>query len=239
MGRTPAPPSLPVQESVLHQLGITDHDLPRRLARLKDNLLLQSQKSNICANSDFRGPRDPNEYIDTRPQELRQRLNGIIAKSPSHPDPNETFKSVSYLDQIALVCLAAGWRDCRARDCSQYRMLLERVVPVCDSWPGLRNWVLCIISCSMSTAESQDIEDRYGLLDSWEDNLLVRCRDHLTACIILTLPYIPELGDEWDITGRLVELRSPTGTDEGGSIGGPRPGPRVSSKRCPVLPLDF
>ena len=56
---------------------------------------------------------------------------------------------MSYLDQIALVCLAAGLRACRAPDCLHYREKLERVVPVCGSWPGLRDWVLCITSCSL------------------------------------------------------------------------------------------
>ena len=227
-------PSLPVKHSVLRQLGIAENDLPHGLTHLKHNLLLSpsetpSQESNICANSNIHGRaefsvsqrcrwRSAEETI----QELRLRLKEIIVQSPSlrRPDPDRIFKSLSYLDQIAIVCLAAGCRSCRASDCLRYRSKLESIVPVCRSWPGLRDWVLCITSCSMRTARDiygseyvtqpppQDIGDpmtQNGFSRDWVntlEGLLPRFRNHLTACIVLThIGLSSERG--WDITGKV------------------------------------
>ena len=146
---TPIRPSLPVKVSVLRQLGIADNELPHGLVRLKHNLLLSpshtpSQESNICTNSGL------SETQTGTIEEIQRRLKHIIEESPTDPDVdfayiNKVLKLASYLDQIALVCLAAGFRECRAPDCLQYRRKLESVVPVCHSWPGLRDWVLCSI----------------------------------------------------------------------------------------------
>ena len=251
MASTPASPtpqilpSLPVKNSVLRQLNIADNALPHGVAHLKHKLLLSpfhtgSQESNICANSDFSGPR---KSLDHWVLEFRQRLEGTIAKSS---DPIETFKSLSYLDQIAFVCLAAGWRDCRAPNCLQYQSKLERVVPECDSWPGLRDFVLCITSCSLSAADKGRNETKSGLDDGWvDDNLLWRFRNHITACIVLTLPDTALLSRMWDITGGLSELYNLEETDESDSIGSPRSGASgpwgrdVSSKHCARLTPEY
>ena len=190
--RTKMLPSLPVKNSVLRRLGIADDDLPHGLARLKQNMLLpphtpSSQGSNTCANSNFsvrvRGGLSLPNLILTEPtwpssKTVWRHLKDTIAESPSRPDPGETFKSLSYLDQIALVCLAAGCHDCRAPDCLQYRSKLERVVPVCRSWPGLRDWVLCITSCVSRTASDIDKWRRFPLnimyvrfSNSWDDRI--------------------------------------------------------------------
>ena len=254
-GRTPAPPtpqiqpSLPVKKSVLRQLGIADSELPHGLARLKHSLLLSpshtpSQESNICANSDFSWRVHLAGSYNGGLENFRERLKDTIAESRSRPDPNETFKSLSYLDQIAIVCLAAGWRDCRAPDCLQYRRKLEIVVPVCRSWPGLRDWVLCIASCSLFTLREPYQSKNDGFNINWDNNLLLRFRNHLTACIVLTWPPEGLRYTDWDITGRVLEADKLLGTHESGSIGGPGPdqtpepfGRRdVSSRRCPVLP---
>ena len=262
-------PSLPVKNSVLRQLGITD-DVPHGLARLKHNLLIPpshtpSQERNICANSALRGLATERRRYQWQPpnrngaQIFRERLKNTIAKSPSRSDPIDTFRSLHYLDQIALACLAAGCRDCRAPDCLQYRRKLESVVPVCRSWPGLRDWVLCITSCSLRTARdinlsqnhtqdrSQDLGDEMskdGLSpewDSWDIELLQRFRNHLTACIVLT--HKAQIKGNWDITGTLVKIDNRVVADENelsGLIGRPLSEPSiVSSRRCPVLPLKF
>ena len=245
---TPAPISLPVKKSVLRQLGIADNELPQGLARLRNKLLFppsHTPSRNICANSDFSGPLDP-ECDDSGVQEFRERLKNIIENSPKL---SKTFGSASYLDQIALVCLAAGWCDCRAPDCLWYRRKLEKVVPVCHSWPGLWDWVLCITSCSLRTIreKDKDHESQYGLDGAWEDNLLLRFRNHITACLVLTLPpgSTSIMGNEWDITGRLSELRKLLGTDKSGSIGRPSLPARgrgrrdVGSRRCPHFTPEF
>ena len=265
-------PSLPVKNSVLRQLGISDYELPHGLARLKYNLLIcpshtPSQESNICANSNFsvrvkinstRAPRSlsPRSWLlyglDGR--KFQECLKDTIAESPTRPNPIDTFKSLHYLDQIALACLTAGFHDCRAPDCLQYRRKLESIVPVCRSWPGLRDWVLCITSCSLRTVRDINLsqyhtQDRsQGLGDeksknglsaeweSWGEDLLSRFRNHLFACIVLT--HTRRFGVDWDITGTL-EAEDLSGT-ESGSIGQLAPSKyAVSSRRCPVLPLKF
>ena len=161
-------------------------------------------------------------------------MKDTIAESPSRPDPGETFKSLSYLDQIALVCLAAGCHDCRAPDCLQYRSKLERVVPVCRSWPGLRDWVLCITSCVSRTASDIDIWRKFPpnimyvrFSNSWDDrieDLLPRFRNHITACFALA------------VAERTLEVDNLVGTDKSGLTGHPRPPSMrcdVSSRRCP------
>ena len=232
---TPRPkmlPSLPVKNSVLRQLGIADNELPHELARLKHNLLLPphtpSQGSNACANSNFSV--DVSLYVpgrtwtspDSKP--VWERLKDTVAESSSRPDPEKTFKSLSYLDQIALVCLAAGCRDCRAPDCLQYRSKLGRVVPVCRSWPGLRDWVLCITSCVLRTARDialwqnrpQNHMDVWSsaIWDPGTEDLLPRCRNHMNVCIFLTSRH-----NMWDMTERAPEVDNPVGTDESGLIG--------------------
>ena len=258
-------PSLPVRNSVLRQLGIEDYELPNGLARLKHNLLIPpshtpSQESNTCANSDFSVRVRSNSTRASRnvtslhaAPRFRECLKHTIAESPSHPDPIETFKSLHYLDQIALACLAAGCRDCQAPDCLQYRRKLESIVPVCRSWPGLWNWVLCITSCSLRTARDinlsqyhtqdrpQDLGDeksKKGLSAAWQDwdeeDLLPRFRNHITACLVLT--HREQFPDDWDIAGRVLEADiNHLVTDESklsGLIGRPAT-TKVSSRRCP------
>ena len=224
-------PPLPVEHSLLRELGIAENELPHGLARLKHNLLLPppyttSQESKFCANSKFRGNPEgvspPSRYgstssYKTLPQ-FEEHLRNAILKSPCD-NPDDIFKSLSYLDQIAIVCLAARCRDCRAPDCLWYRRKMESIVPPCRSWPGLRDWVLCITSCSLRTGRalsqnpyvqpsSQDFMDWNsvrGLSRDWEDDiddLLPRFRNHLTACMLLT-----HTGEfwQWDITARALD----------------------------------
>ena len=149
-------PSLPIQNSVLHELGIADNELPDGLAGLKNNLLFspsdtQSQKSNICTNSGLASC-DMGVFGG-----FMQRLKDTIAEEKFHGQNFHDlgdqklgiFISASYLDKIALLCLAAELRACRAPDCLQYRGVLDQTVPPCRSWPGLRDWLLGIISCSL------------------------------------------------------------------------------------------
>ena len=188
-------PLLPGIESVLRQLRNADND---GLAHRKHNLLLPHtpfQRSKTCANSNFsdrmrnRSPRNPTR-IKTSSTSVLESLHNTITESP---DTKKLFKSLSYLDHIALVCLAAGFRDCRAPDCLQYRSELERVVPKCCSWPRLRDWALCITSCVSRTVRDIDREPNLlkdGVpLKSWRYNvedLIPRFRNHIYAFISLT-----------------------------------------------------
>ena len=242
MASTPVPPSLPVRKSVLNQLGIADNELPHGLARLKHNLLLpphtSSQGSNTCTNSNLRGRVTTypggEKYKDSKPLPVWGRLKDTLAESP---DPENTFKSLSYLDQIALVCLAAGCRDCRAPDCLQYRSKLERVVPVCPSWPGLRDWILCITSCVLRIKDGEmnfqwlfpKPEENWYLIcfDLRIEDLCPRFRNHITACIFLTHRY-----DDWGMTERASEIDDLAGTDESGLIGRPASWCDVGLRRC-------
>ena len=261
-------PPLPVEHSVLRRLGIRAKELPHGLARLKHNLLLlpfhtASKESNICPNSHLRG--STGHWVG----ELTDRLKDTIAESLitdfglKHVDKKDAkmtiFKSFSYLDQIAVVCLASGLRACQAPDCLQYQRKLERVVPVCHSWPGLRDWVLCITSCSLRTIRDlnhgNEDESKYGLsvylrlrasLDIF-NGLLERLRSHLTAFILLATPPAAALGSDWYLMG----LSEPEYIEEtahrSGSIGGPRPDQTiysfervsVSSRRCPRSTRKF
>ena len=256
-------PSPPVKKSVLRQLGI--NELPHGLAHLKHNLLLSpshtpSQGSNICTNIGL-------SWTSDGMLKLLERVYDTIAESGPDPDidnesKKKTFKSMYYLDQIAIVCLAAGLRACQAPDCLHYRRKLERVVPVCHSWPGLRDWVLCIKSCSLRAKgetlfvlgekSKQDLlalkeyESRYGLVNRNDTlcGIIDRLIVHLHALILLTAP--PGVGVDWDWTlGDILEPE--TLEDESGSIGGPRPDQTVysdvklfvSSKRCPRFTPEF
>ena len=256
-------PSLPVKNSVLRRLGIADHELPQGLRRLKDNLLIPpshtpSQESNICANSgsnDLVKPPRASPRYDFRyhycSDLFKGRLEITIAKSPSHPDPVETFKSLNYLDQIALACLATGCHDCQVPDCLQYRRKLESIVPVCHSWPGLRDWVLCITSCSLRRARdinlSQyrphdrslgrgDEKSKKGLSrewNNWDNDLLPRFRNLIAVSIVLT--HSNQTNGTWDIAGRVLEADHLVGTEESGlsgSIGQPLREVEVSSRSC-------
>ena len=165
---TPLPParilpSLPVKESVLHKLGrgIASNELSHELAHLKHNLVFSSVTSsqdnhNTCKNSGLAVVK----HFDPKLPELWERLYDTITKRPKvrlvpkrdedhYASKMEIFKSMFYLDQIAFVCLASGVRACGATDCLRYRRKMKKVVPVCHSWPGLQDWVLCIISCSL------------------------------------------------------------------------------------------
>ena len=256
-------PSLPVKKSVLSKLGIGGHEL----ARLKHRLLFPpskshtpSQESNICANSDFTkqvgsDPTRAEPPIVFDVERFWDHLQDTIAES-SRPDSIQTFRSLHYLDQIALTCLAAGCHDCRAPDCLQYREKLESVVPVCQSWPGLRDWVLCITSCSLrkirdinlsqqkSSEDLGDEEYNLGLSlqwENWDKGLLARFKLHISACILLT--HMTSYLEFWDIGGRTLEVDNFSETDESrlsGSIGQPLSSAIVSS-RCysPLLPLQF
>ena len=270
LGRAERKP-LSVKDSVLRQLCIADDELPKGLARLKHNLLLfpshtPSQESNFCANSDFsvraRGG-SPRDSYSPAPAYDEERFWGCvqdtIEQSPSLPDTIQTFKSLDYLDQIALACLAAGFHDCRAPDCLYYRGILENIVPVCRSWPGLRNWVLCITSCSLRVMRdksvvvlhnagdldlsrrlrSQGVGDelsKNGLSHNWcemREDLLARFRLHLFSCILLTYS-----GVAFDIGGTVLEADNLSGIDDSGlsgSIGRPWLPEDASSRRCPRL----
>ena len=244
-------PSLPVKNSVLRQLGITNDELPQGLRRLKDNLLIPpshtpSQESNICANSGF----NVHVNLSTSPSNnyssywFGKWLELTIAKSPSHPYPVETFRSLNYLDQIALACLATGCHDCQVPDCLQYRRKLESIVPVCRSWPGLRDWVLCITSCSLRRVRDTDLRS-LGLGDEksknglsgdwnrWDKDLLPRFRTFIAAFIVLT--HKNQIHGNWDIAGRVLGADHLVGTDESGvsgSIGQPLQKVEVSSRHC-------
>ena len=234
---------LRVRDSVLRQLGIADND---GLARLKHSLLLPhtpSQGRESCANSNFNdrvrdlSPPDPT-WIHLNSTSVRESLKDTIAESS---DPEKTFKSLSYLDQIALVCLAAGFRECQASDCLQYREKLKSVVPECHSWPGLRDWALCITSCASRTA--RDINREPNLLkgggpwQSWRysvEDLIPRFRNYIYACLSLT-----DRENSWGMAERASEVDNVVGTDESGLTSHLRPTSNVSSRRCPVLPLKF
>ena len=273
-------PPLPVKKSVLRQLGIADNELPYGLGRLKHNLLLfpshtPSQESNICTNSNLISepgvdPRQTNDLgkLDAMSAagcagwvgHLQKRVCDTIEESPIAclGSKMETFRSMSYIDQIAIVCLASGFRACQAPDCLQYRRKLERVAPVCHSWPGLRDWVLCVISCSLcaiqgtNNSSTQDVpskqdsfvpmenKNKYGL-DRLSLGVLERLRAHLTACILLITPPGAAIDQEWSLS----EMSEPESLEEAahvsGSIGSPRPDQEiysfgktsVSSRRCP------
>ena len=257
---------------MLRQLGIADNELPHGLARLKHNLLLSlphtpPQESNICTNSDLSGSDGwrPHLWLE----ELWKCLYDTMVESPTArrgADPYEgnesklkTFHSMSYLDQIAIVCLASGVRDCQAPDCLQYRGKLERLVPVCHSWPGLRDWVLCIISCSLHTIRDKNswprffgspLKDKgsemakYGLYLCHRTScggLLGCLRAHLTACILLTTTPEASEGMRLGLSGTWAQETPEETPHESGSIGGPRPDQTiytsrmasVSSRRCP------
>ena len=251
-------PILPVTNSVLRQLGIADYELPRGLARLKHNLLLSPshtpwQESNICPNSGLSGPSTNN--IKPLLEYLYDTIRGLDVESKK-----KTFNSMYYLDQIAIVCLAAGLRACQAPDCLHYWRKLERLVPVCHSWPGLRDWVLCITSCSLrAMGEMPDNgneilkgsflhDDETGrtliIPNNQPYGLLHRLKAHLVAIIILTAP--PN-----DPAVRLgLSLLEPEILEEtvheSGSIGGPRPDQTiyfhevfVSSRGCPRFTPEF
>ena len=253
---------------MLHQLHIADKKLPYGVACLKHTLLFSPsdptpQESNVCTNSRLSGSGD---YFRALP-ELRKRLYDTIADSPMaprRPNPDiddyewmtEHFKSMSYLDQIALICLAAGLRECRAAVCLEYQEKLQKVVPVCHSWPGLRDWVLCIISCSLHTirdikSSSAQVVPGNGKDGSKQDSvapmedesksglsicralsdheLLKRCWAHLTACIMLTTPPEAKLDRSWDLTGMPDAEILDKPANGGGSIGGPRPDQEIYS----------
>ena len=281
-------PSLPVEKSVLRQLGIADNELPHGLAHLKHNLLLSpshtsSQESNICKNSGslaVSGRQDRSEFwkrlYNTVAESGRQDLcefwkrlyNTVAGSGPDrdkdkHASQMNIFKSMSYLDQIAIVCLSSGVHACQAPDCLEYRKKLEKIVPVCHSWPGLQDWVLCIISCSLRAKDmcnsSEPREDdftrmsEFGLVSDSDDDpeLFQRCWAHLTACILLTTTTIPEAGTTNGLGWELVEMtgsetRWGTG-NASGSNDGPRPGQHiysvewmsVCSRRCPCCTPEY
>ena len=180
------------------------------------------------------------------------------------PDPHDrtksTLLSMSYLDQIAAVCLAAGVRACEAPKCLLYRSELKEVVPKCPSWEGLWDWVLCITSCSLraigeTNSEPSKITEeptltpqeksksKRGLLacrKSGRSGLPYRLWTHLTVCILLTSPPGDDSELDWSIAIREYEYFLEGTTNENGSIGGPRPDQKiyalenifVSSRRC-------
>ena len=255
---TPILPSLPVANSVLRQLGISDYELPRRLARLKHNLLLSPshtpwKESNICPNSGLSGP----STLGIEP--LLEYLYDTI-RGPDAESKKKTFNSMYYLDQIAIVCLAAGLRACQSPGCLHYRRKLERLVPVCHSWPGLRDWVLCITSCSLRAMGEMPENGNEILKPSFShDNgtdrsllifnfqlygLLHRLKAHLAAIIVLTAP---PTEPAVDIGLPLLEPETLKETvHESGSIGGPRPDQTiyshklfVSSRGCPRFTPEF
>ena len=143
---------------------------------------------------------------------------------------------MSYLDQIALICLAAEWRDCRAPDCLQYRVKLRKVVPVCHSWPGLRNWVLCTTSCSLRTRRDSrssfggDEATHNGIRFMELNNLLLRFRNHINACILSTrspetIIKGPSI-DGWEFTEEEVDRHFARTSDS--VLNGPTSDPRAS-----------
>ena len=263
-------PSLPVKISVLRQLGIADNELPHGLARLRHNLLLfpsdtSSQESNICTNSGS----SVDDYFFCWLPVLWERLYDTIAEGPiKHhgPDRDEDyyaskkkiFKSMSYLDQIAFVCLASGLRACQAPDCLRYRTKMERVIPVCQSWPGFRDWVLCLISCSLralrevvpgkgnlepnafglqlyrrtwhKTVPKEDKNSMCGLIDSGNTNpeIFRRCWAHLTTCILLTMTTIPGVAVE--LGWDSVGISGSETSEETGNESGSIDGPRPGQK---------
>ena len=159
-------------------------------------------------------------------------------RGPDTDSKKKTFNSMYYLDQIALVCLAAGLRACQAPDCLHYRRKLERVVPVCHSWPGLWDWVLCITSCSLRAMGEMPDNGNEILKSSFlhDDEtgrtlitpnrqpygLLHRLKAHLAAIIILTAPPGGPAVGNIRLSLLVPETLEET-VHESGSIGGPRP----------------
>ena len=254
-------PSLPVKKSVLRQLGIADNELPQGIARLKHNLVLSSSltpSQNICTNSGLSFRNLGGGSLVEEQLAFQRRLYDTIAESPPierygpdcdkdcYASQKKIFKSMSYFDQIAIVCLASGVRACQAPDCLQHREKLERVVPMCDSWPGLRKWVLSIISCLLSAyrnapaswsipEDRPDETSKDGLtLDIGRhttDEFIIRCVNHLTACIRLTIITAPGATEGFgrDPVGMSgSETRKGTG-NESGSIDGPWPDQNIHS----------
>lgn len=238
-GRTPhkkLPVPLPVIDSVLSRLCIADDELPRGLACLKHKLLFPpppSQGSDTCANSNFsvrvRDPSSKPTWVQPNSTPVWRRLRDTI------PDPEKTMKSLSYLDQIALVCLAAGFYDCQASDCLKYQTELESIVPECHGWPGLRKWALCITSCVSRTVRDMDQAPNLSRVgrprNYWRysvEDLVPNFTNYIYACISLT-----DRENAWDMAERTSEVDNLGGTDENSLIGHPRPTSRVSSRRCP------
>ena len=198
-----------------------------------------------------RGP-DPDPDIDYESQENTFRFNQLDIED--YDNKKNTFHSMSYLDQIAFVCLASGLYACQEPGCLQYRRKLERVAPVCDSWPGLRDWVLCILSCSLRVVrqvnlgrtwgvQKEDEESKNGLVPCRMSHSIVdRCLAHLGACILLTIPFEALEQPDW-ISCNLTRDWDPKSEtlEQTGSIGGPRPDQTiysfekayVSTRRCP------
>lgn len=84
---------------------------------------------------------------------------------------------------------------------------LEEVVPVCHSWPGLRNWVLCITSCSLRMIGDIEESNKDSLYPFKSKDGLVVCKKspygllqrlgaHMGALVLLTAP--PGASQTWD-----------------------------------------
>ena len=231
-----------------------DEDIPE--VRLIGELEDISEPSDDEGISEFSDDEDLLELTDDKHiLELNDRLDDIIAEPPiasRGPDPdidykskNETFKSMSYLDQIAFVCLAGGLHDCQAPDCLQYREKLEGVVPVCHSWPGLRKWVLCITSCTLRTMRDANTELMLDNANDSKDGLFAchlseselprRLRTHLTACIMLTTDPRTTANLCWDEKFIMLESVTIANTaHESGSIGDPKPDQTVDCSMISV-----
>ena len=121
---------------------------------------------------------------------------------------------------------------------------------MCHSWPGLRDWVLCITSCSLRAIQSDNTikECLYGTWECKESRveLVRRFRGHLTACILLTTPLTHYISLEGDMAAMWESVAGLDETNVSGSIGGPRPDQKlyserklVSSRRCPRFTPGF
>ncbi|KAI5783939.1 hypothetical protein DFH27DRAFT_275320 [Peziza echinospora] len=176
---TPGPldPTLAFSDEILHQLGYTQPS-DRVKVRLRENLLWNpsdttSRISNLCANATLDGCKHGGTTPRSSPtEEARQRLERSFAGGAGE------FWSLSYMDQVALVCLSSGIRACFATDCTKYRERLESAVPPCESWPGLRAWLVCAASCAlraMGENLAMDGDQAHDIKDIQKETFSQRC----------------------------------------------------------------
>ena len=269
-------PSLPVRDFVLRGLGIADNELPDGLARLKNNLLFSPsdrrfQESNLCPNATLGSFINKRVRVTTGfPEGLedtiaKEKFHGqdFINAGCHHKDYERILIALSYLDQIAIVCIAAGLYACRAPSCLQYRGVLNQTVPQCRSWPGLRDWVLVFISCllcsmgdkAVSRANEQPVPGgvevgmviqerlqvlkRLSIYDSSSAarvRLFIPFKLHMTACIAFTASHACLRDRVLEIEGHKEDIKKHEGV---GFYSSRVLEAQVSLRRCPRFTPEF
>ncbi|CAJ0550059.1 Ff.00g099890.m01.CDS01 [Fusarium sp. VM40] len=143
---------------------------------LFEDKTLNSETTNACANIhlyDFH-PRDVTTEMRYREYDFQEREE--YQKKYSWVQDYGTF-----LDVVQLFCLQTRLRECDFPRCKELKKRLDEVLPSCEKWERLRDWVLTNAACQLAAAKAgyQWLDDFSAF--QWDNLMELKMQSGLTG----------------------------------------------------------